>query len=202
MSGLPYLDGERLRELVPMARAVQVLEDALQNGLDPEETPRRPVVEVPAGQLLLMPAAWGRHVGIKIAAVAPANPSRGLPRIQGTYLLMDGETLAPLATLDGVALTSLRTPAVSALAVRHLAGPGAATMAVFGTGPQAWGHVEAFRAVRPVDRVIVIAQGPGEGGGVRRAVRGRGAQGGYRGRSRTGRSHRLLYERQGAPVRR
>ncbi|MFC7643003.1 ornithine cyclodeaminase family protein [Streptosporangium lutulentum] len=62
--------------------------------------------------------------------------------------------------MDGIALTTLRTPAVSALAVRHLAGPGAATMAVFGTGPQAWGHVESFRAVRPVERVIVIARDP------------------------------------------
>ncbi|MFF5205408.1 ornithine cyclodeaminase family protein [Streptosporangium sp. NPDC000396] len=160
MSGLPYLDGETLRRLVPMARAVQVLEDALRAGLDPEDTPQRPIVEVPAGQLLLMPAAWGRHAGIKIAGVAPDNPSRGLPRIQGTYLLMDGETLTPLAALDGIALTSLRTPAVSALAVRHLAEPGASTMAVFGTGPQAWGHVEAFRAVRPVRRVSVIARDP------------------------------------------
>lgn len=158
MSALPYLDGETLRELVPMARAVQALQDALLAGLDPEDTPRRPVVEVPAGQLLLMPAAWGRHVGIKVAGVAPANPSRGLPRIQGAYLLMDGESLAPLAMMDGVALTSLRTPAVSALAVRHLAEPGASEMAVFGTGPQAWGHVEAFRAVRPVERVSVIAR--------------------------------------------
>jgi ornithine cyclodeaminase/alanine dehydrogenase-like protein (mu-crystallin family) len=176
VSGLPYLDGETLRELVPMARALQALEDALRGGLDPEETPRRPVVEVPAGQLLLMPAAWGRHAGIKIAGVAPANPSRGLPRIQGTYLLMDGETLTPLAALDGVALTSLRTPAVSALAVRHLAGPGAATMAVFGTGPQAWGHVEAFRTVRPVDRVIVIARDSGRA----EAFAGRCAAEGFR----------------------
>lgn len=160
MSALPYLDGETLRALVPTARAVQVLEDALRGGLDPEKTPPRPIVEVPAGQLLLMPAAWGRYAGIKVAGVVPDNPARGLPRIQGTYLIMDGPTLAPLAALDGIALTSLRTPAVSALAVRHLADPGAETMAVFGTGPQAWGHVEAFRAVRPVKRVTVIGRDP------------------------------------------
>ncbi|MER5489352.1 histidine phosphatase family protein, partial [Streptomyces sp. NPDC002812] len=32
------------------------------------------------------------------------------------YLLLDGPTLRPLALLDGAALTTLRTPAVSALA--------------------------------------------------------------------------------------
>ncbi|GAB2476282.1 ornithine cyclodeaminase [Streptosporangium sandarakinum] len=160
MSAPPYLDGPALRELVPMATAVRVLEEALLAGLDPEDGPQRPVVEVPAGQLLLMPAAWGRFTGIKVAGVAPGNPARGLPRICGTYLLMDGETLVPLAVLDGAALTALRTPAVSALAVRHLAAEDAGHLTVFGTGPQAWGHVEALRAVRPLRRVSVVARDP------------------------------------------
>ncbi|MEU9836055.1 ornithine cyclodeaminase family protein [Streptosporangium sp. NPDC048047] len=160
MSAPPYLDGPALRELVPMAAAVRVLEEALLAGLDPEDGPRRPVVEVPAGQLLLMPAAWGRYAGIKVAGVAPGNPARGLPRICGTYLLMDGETLVPLALLDGAALTALRTPAVSALAVRHLAAGDAGHLTVFGTGPQAWGHVEALRTVRPLRRVTVVARDP------------------------------------------
>ncbi|MEV7969104.1 ornithine cyclodeaminase family protein [Sphaerisporangium sp. NPDC088356] len=158
MSTLPYIDGDTLRRLVSMEHAVRALSEALLGGLDPEEGPRRPVVDVPAGQLLLMPAAYGRHAGIKVASVAPANPGRGLPRIQGTYLLLDGATLTPLASMDGVALTSLRTPAVSALAARHLARPDARSLTVFGAGPQAWGHVEAFRAVRPIEHVTVVAR--------------------------------------------
>ncbi|MFI6711774.1 ornithine cyclodeaminase family protein [Nonomuraea sp. NPDC050478] len=160
MSGLPYLDAAAVARLVPAARAVQLLEDALRAGLDPDETPRRPVVELPAGQLLLMPAAFGRYAGVKAATVAPGNAARGLPRIQGTYLLYDGETLAPLAAMDGIALTSLRTPAVSALAARHLADPGAGDLVVFGTGPQAWGHVLAFGEVRPLRRVTVVGRDP------------------------------------------
>ncbi|MEU8270332.1 ornithine cyclodeaminase family protein [Sphaerisporangium sp. NPDC049002] len=158
MSALPYIDGDTLRRLVPMEHAVRALSEALLGGLDPEECPRRPVVDLPAGQLLLMPASYGRHAGIKVASVAPANPGRGLPRIQGTYLLFDGPSLTPLASMDGIALTSLRTPAVSALAARHLARPDARTLTVFGTGPQAWGHVEALRAVRPIEHVTVVAR--------------------------------------------
>ncbi|GLW08328.1 ornithine cyclodeaminase [Microtetraspora sp. NBRC 13810] len=154
----PYIDGAELARLVPVARAVEVLEEALRGGLDPEDTPRRPVMEVPAGQVLLMPAAWRDHAGVKIATVAPGNPALGLPRIQGSYLLLDGRTLAPLALLDGIALTSLRTPAVSALAVRHLARERAGSLLVFGTGPQARGHVTALRAVRPVERVTVVGR--------------------------------------------
>ncbi|WP_248961414.1 ornithine cyclodeaminase family protein [Sphaerisporangium perillae] len=160
MSTLPYIDGDTVAALVPMDQAVRVLSDALREGLDPEGGPPRPVIEVPAGQLLLMPAAHGRYAGIKVASVTPGNPARGLPRIQGTYLLFDGATLTPLAAMDGVALTSLRTPAVSALAVRHLARPDARSLTVFGTGPQAWGHVEAVRAVRPIEHVTVVARDP------------------------------------------
>jgi ornithine cyclodeaminase len=174
MNALPYLDAATLRRLVPMARAVDILEDALRAGLDPEDTPLRPVVELPAGQLLLMPAAAGRYAGVKAVTVAPGNAARGLPRVQGTYLLLDGDTLAPLAALDGVALTSLRTPAVSALAVRHLAEPGAGHLVVFGTGPQAWGHVSALAEVRPVERVTVVGRDPGRAEALAAHCRDRG----------------------------
>ncbi|NUR89337.1 MAG: ornithine cyclodeaminase family protein [Nonomuraea sp.] len=158
MSGLPYLDGDALERLVPYRRAVRVLEQALRDGLDPESAPPRTGVAFPAGELLLMPAASGRYAGVKVVSVAPGNPERGLPRIQGTYLLLDGDTLAPLAAIDGIALTSLRTPAVSALAVAHLAEPGARRLVVYGSGPQAWGHVLALREVRPVEHVTVVGR--------------------------------------------
>ncbi|RBQ19009.1 ornithine cyclodeaminase family protein [Spongiactinospora rosea] len=161
MSALPYLDEGALAAALPMEAAVDVLAEALLAGLDPEATPLRPAVDLPAGQLLLMPAAWGGYAGVKVATVAPGNPERGLPRIQGVYLLLDGHTLAPLAALPGIALTSLRTPAVSALAVRHLAPQDAASLLVFGTGPQAWGHVTALRAVRPLRRVTVAGRDQG-----------------------------------------
>jgi ornithine cyclodeaminase len=138
------------------AEATDLLERALRAGLDPEGGPMRSVADVPAGQILLMPAATARHAGVKIATVAPAN--RELPRIQGVYLLLDGSTLEPLALMDAIALTAVRTPAVSAVAVRHLAPPHAHHLVVFGTGPQAWGHVRALRAVRPIDRLTVVGR--------------------------------------------
>ncbi|MFI6503437.1 ornithine cyclodeaminase family protein [Nonomuraea typhae] len=158
MNALPYIDAEALGRLVPVRRAVHLLEQALRDGLDPEETPQRPAIGLPGGQLLLMPAATGAYAGVKAVTIAPGNPDRGLPRIQGTYLLFDGDTLTPLAAMDGIALTNLRTPAVSALAAAHLAPEEAASLVVFGSGPQAWGHVLALRAVRPLERVTVIAR--------------------------------------------
>jgi ornithine cyclodeaminase len=108
-----------------------------------------------------MPAATEEYAGVKIAGVAPQNPERGLPRITGSYLLLDGPTLLPLALLDGAALTALRTPAVTALALDRLASPGATHLVLFGTGPQAYGHLEALRAVRRLERVTVVGRRPG-----------------------------------------
>ncbi|MFI9329173.1 ornithine cyclodeaminase family protein [Kitasatospora sp. NPDC052868] len=144
-------------DLTP-AQAADAIEQVLLDGLDPEAGPARSAVPVPAGELLLMPAASDRYAGVKIAGVVPANPAVGLPRITGSYLLLDGPTLQPLALLDGAALTALRTPAVTAVALRRLAAPDAAHLVLFGAGPQAYGHLDALLGVRPLTRVTVVAR--------------------------------------------
>jgi ornithine cyclodeaminase/alanine dehydrogenase-like protein (mu-crystallin family) len=155
-----WIDAETVTELLPMTGAIDTLEAALAGGLDPSADPPRHAVDTKNGQMLLMPTQISGWAGVKIVSVAPGNAERGLPRIQGIYVLMDAETLSPVALLDGSAITSLRTPAMSAVAVRHLAAGGASRLVVFGTGPQAWGHVEALRAVRPVTEVVVVGRDP------------------------------------------
>jgi ornithine cyclodeaminase len=158
---IPFLDEADVERLLPPVDAVDALERALLAGLDPEADPPRSIVEAPQGQLLLMPSTAAGPVGVKLATIAPANPDRGLPRIQGVYALFDPDTLAPVALVDAIALTSLRTAAVSALAVRHLALPEASRLLVFGTGPQGWAHVLAVRDVRPIRSVRVCARDRG-----------------------------------------
>jgi ornithine cyclodeaminase/alanine dehydrogenase-like protein (mu-crystallin family) len=155
-----WIDAETVTELLPMRGAIDTLEAALAGGLDPSADPPRHAVDTKNGQMLLMPTQISGWAGVKIVSVAPGNAERGLPRIQGIYVLMDAETLSPVALLDGSAITSLRTPAMSAVAVRHLAAGGASRLVVFGTGPQARGHVEALRAVRPVTEVVVVGRDP------------------------------------------
>jgi ornithine cyclodeaminase/alanine dehydrogenase-like protein (mu-crystallin family) len=157
--GPPYVDAARVAAAVPMADAVRAVEDALR-GPAPDDPPRT-AVDVAAGQLLLMPSQSAHAVGVKLAAVAPGNPGLGLDRIQGVYVLLDGRTLVPTLLVDGVALTNLRTPAVSAVSAAWLAVPDAAELVVFGSGPQAWGHVLAMRTVRPVRRVRVVGRDAG-----------------------------------------
>lgn len=156
-----WIDAETVTGLLPMLAAIDALEAALVGGLDPSADHPRTGLGTRFGQLLLMPAEATDRVGVKIVSVAPGNAERDRPRIQGMYLLMDAETLTPMAILDGSAITSLRTPAMSAVAVRHLAAADASRLVVFGAGPQAWGHVEALRAVRPLADVVVVGRDPG-----------------------------------------
>jgi len=158
VSALPFLDAAAVAAL-SQREAVDALEAALRAGLDPDADPPRQAVRTGAGEILIMPSASRGAAGVKLVTVAPANPQRGLPRIQGVYALFDPATLAPAALVDGIALTNLRTAAVSALAVRHVAAPGARRLLVFGTGAQGWAHVGALRAVAPgLEYVDVVAR--------------------------------------------
>ncbi|MFE5581967.1 ornithine cyclodeaminase family protein [Kitasatospora sp. NPDC056531] len=170
------------------AGAVGAIERVLLDGFDPEAAPARSAVPVPAGELLLMPAAAGPYAGVKIAGVAPGNPALGLPRITGSYLLLDGPTLQPLAVLDGAALTALRTPAVTAAALARLAVPEAEHLVVFGSGPQAYGHLDALLAVRPLRRLTVVARDPGRASALVAYGRGLGLSAGVGGPEAVGRA--------------
>jgi ornithine cyclodeaminase len=162
LSGSPrQFDAAAVGAALSWTAAVAALRAALTGGLDPERVPARSSLGVPAGELLMMPAGDSHWVGVKLVSVAPENPAISLPRVQGVYVLFDAATLTPRAVLDGAALTSLRTPAVSALALDLTATPDSSRLAIFGTGPQAYGHVQAIRAVRPIRQVAVVARDPG-----------------------------------------
>ena len=107
-----------------------------------------------------MPSEAPTATGIKVVTVAPDNPTHGLPRIQAAYLLFDPETLALRAVLDGTALTTLRTPAVSVAAVLPRLPNRPLRVAVIGAGPQATGHVSTLAAVRPLESATYLVRDP------------------------------------------
>ncbi len=149
---------EEIFERVDYGTAVRAVQNALATGLDPVRDFARQVLAVANGQLLLMPTEASDFVGIKVASVTPGNPALGRERIQGVYLLLDALTLTPITLFDGAAITTLRTPAVSAAAADYLAPAAVEHLVVFGSGPQAWGHIEAMRAIRSIDRVTIVAR--------------------------------------------
>jgi ornithine cyclodeaminase/alanine dehydrogenase-like protein (mu-crystallin family) len=123
------------------AAAADALEAALAQGFDPEAAPPRSALPVGDGELLVMPAAVGPVAAVKLVTVGPNEP-----RIQGVCVVFDAPTLVPVALVDGIALTNLRTAAVSLLAVRRLAVAEPRRAVIFGRGPQARAHAEAIAA--------------------------------------------------------
>jgi ornithine cyclodeaminase len=110
---------------------------------------------------LLMPA-WqpGRYFGLKVVNVAPGNAARGLPGLFATYQLFDANTGAPLALIDGGEITARRTAAASALAASRLARPDARRQLIVGAGRVGGLLAAAYRAVRPIDDVMVWSRSP------------------------------------------
>ncbi|MGI3782329.1 MAG: ornithine cyclodeaminase family protein [Janthinobacterium lividum] len=159
---LPHLDAAAVLALGP-AGAADALEQALRDGLDPSATVPRSFVDVPAGELIVMPAAGAHHVGVKLVGVAPGNTARGLPRIGAVFVLFDAETMQPVATLDGTALTTLRTPATSIVGLRPWlrASDRPRSVVVFGAGPQGSGHVEALAGEVGLGAVTFVVRRPG-----------------------------------------
>lgn len=158
-AALPYYDAEAVMA-VGYAGAVEAIVSALRGGLDPAAGVPRTGVDLANGLLLLMPAEDATSTGIKLVTVAPGNVERGVPTVLATYLLLDRTTLAPVAVLDGTALTTLRTPAVSVAAMLHRLPERPLRLAVIGHGPQAQGHAAAFGAVRPLERVTYLVRDP------------------------------------------
>ena len=154
-----YFDATAVAALGPAA-AVDAIADALRGDLDPAADPARIPVGLDRGQFLLMASESDAATGVKVVTVAPDNPRRGLPRIQASYLLFDRESLTLQAILDGTALTTLRTPAVSLAAVRQRLPDHPVRAAVIGAGPQATGHTATLAAVHSVTQVDYLVRDP------------------------------------------
>ncbi len=93
----------------------------------------------------------------KTNANFPDNPTeRNLPTIQGTLVLCDGDDGRPLAVMDSMALTALRTAAATAVAAKHLARADAKTATLVGCGIQAAAQMRALVRVRPIETLFVV----------------------------------------------
>lgn len=96
------------------------------------------------------------YFAAKVNANFPANPSSwGLPTIQGVVALFDAERGTPLAIMDSMEITKLRTAAASAVAAKYLARPDADSIALCGCGLQGEAHLRAIALVRPISRAWV-----------------------------------------------
>jgi alanine dehydrogenase len=102
--------------------------------------------------LLLMPAWNTQVVAVKLVTVIPSAAHT----VQASVLVLDRTSGAPLALLDGEAVTLRRTAATSALAARRLARADAQALLVVGSGRLAGWMARAHLALQPQLRRVTI----------------------------------------------
>ena len=131
--------------------------------LDPvevTETLERVFAELGRGEAASTLRVRAKAGGGMASAMAAVIPSMGVSggKIYATtagrftfhVVLFDLDDGHLLCTLDGGALTKVRTPALCGVAIRHLAGPKARTAALLGTGVESVPHLEMLARELPL----------------------------------------------------
>lgn len=104
------------------------------------------------------------------------NDARGLPRIQGVVTLFDASDGRPLAVLDSIEITVLRTAAATAVAARHLAVRDAKSLAIVGCGVQGRATWRAIVECFPIERALLVDPNPEAARSLAEMVRSAGAE--------------------------
>lgn len=94
-------------------------------------------------------------LGAKLVTVFEANHAKALPSHLASIVLMDPETGALKALLDGRYITEARTAAVSAVSARLLARKTSKSLAIIGSGVQAKSHFDALSRTHSLRSVTV-----------------------------------------------
>ncbi len=150
---------------VTMAEIIDLLEIAFQEkGQGRVEMPPKPGIHPGSGDNFIhaMPAYIPalNSAGIKWVSGFPDNYKRNLPYITGLLILNDPETGFPLAVMDCIWITAMRTAAATAVAARRLARPESAVLGVLGCGVQGRTNTEALNVLFPLTRVLAYDVDP------------------------------------------
>ena len=142
-----------------MAETIDLLETAFcEKGQGRVEMPPKPGIHPGGGDNFIhaMPAYIPAmdSAGIKWVSGFPGNYRRNLPYITGLLILNSTETGLPIAVMDCVWITAMRTGAATAVAARRLARPESSVVGILGCGVQGRTNMEALSVLFPLERVM------------------------------------------------
>jgi alanine dehydrogenase len=96
------------------------------------------------------------YFAAKVNGNFPGNPAAfGLPTIQGIIVLCDADNGRPLAVMDSIEITGLRTAAATAVAAKHLATSDSQVITICGCGRQ--GRMQLLAVAQVCDLRQVFA---------------------------------------------
>ncbi|MBM4423767.1 MAG: ornithine cyclodeaminase family protein [Chloroflexi bacterium] len=148
-----------------MAEVIELVETAFrEKGAGRYEMPPKPGIHPGGGDNFIhaMPAYIPamQSAGLKWVSGYPGNSRRGLPYITGLLILNDPDTGLPLAIMDCVWITAMRTAAATAVAARRLARTESSRLGVLGCGVQGQTNTEALNVLFPLKQVFAYDTRP------------------------------------------
>jgi len=155
-----YLSQAEVKEVgVSMAEIIDALEIAFkEKGGGRTQSPPKMGVYPGGGDSFIhaMPANIPalKATGLKWVSAFPENSKKGLPYISGLLILNDFDTGIPLAVMDCIWVTGMRTGAATALSAKYLARPVSSVVGVLGCGVQGRTNVEALNVLFPLKKVM------------------------------------------------
>ncbi len=157
---LLYLSKKEVASVgVTMTDIIDALETVFrEKGKGATEMPPKPGIHPgpPDSFLHAMPAYVPalKSAGIKWVSAFPENPAKGLPYITGLLVLNDTDTGLPLAVMDCVWITAMRTGAATAVSATFLANPNANVVGILGCGVQGRTNVQALADRFPLKKIM------------------------------------------------
>lgn len=160
-SEIVLLSGHDLRRLLSPRVAIEALRESYTALADSRTDQGRSVgfmiqggsIHVKSGLLPGSHLAFASKVNVNL----PDNwKSRKLPTIQGVVVVSDAKDGRPLAIMESITLTGIRTAATAALAAQFGARKDSKRAAIIGCGAQAKYQLEALRAAFPLEIVKVF----------------------------------------------
>jgi alanine dehydrogenase len=158
---LVLLSSRDLRQLLRPEKAIRAMRDTYAALADHRGDQGRSVgftveggsIHVKSGLLPGSRLAFASKVNVNL----PDNAKlRGLPTIQGIVVVSDAKDGRPLAVMDSIALTGIRTAATAALAAQYGAHRDSTRAAMIGCGAQARYQLEAMRSAFALKAVRVF----------------------------------------------
>lgn len=122
------------------------------------QVPHRMHLNASGNTLLVMPGWLDSILGTKLVSVFPENTALNKATINGLMILNHPQTGEPLACINGSKLTAIRTAAVGATAVKHLAQGSVKTLGIVGTGVQALHQAQIVSTQRSFEKLLIYGR--------------------------------------------
>jgi alanine dehydrogenase len=157
-----------VKQCIDMGQAVEIVEGVFRaHGEGRVVMPPKLTLDMSSlgihNYMIAMPAYVepAKTFGVKWAGGFEENPSEyNLPLVMATLTLNDPHTGVPVAMMDAVEITSIRTGASVAVAARHLARPDSSVAAFIGCGVQGLKSLEALSLVFDLQEIRAVDTDP------------------------------------------